>query len=66
MRPNVMLSRSQLLEFSQGRELSAFDRTIDNQVSRLRRKLERDIRRPRYIKTVWGGGYAFISSIVQP
>jgi two-component system, OmpR family, response regulator len=42
-----------------------FDRTIDNQVSRLRRKIEPDVKNPRYIRTVWGGGYAFIAEIEQ-
>ncbi|HZF78728.1 MAG TPA: winged helix-turn-helix domain-containing protein, partial [Rubrivivax sp.] len=36
-----------------------FDRSIDNQVSRLRKKLESDPREPRLIRTVWGGGYVF-------
>ncbi len=57
--PGVVLSRDQLLDLTQGREAEAFDRSIDNQVSRLRRKIERDPANPTLIKTVWGGGYLF-------
>ena len=42
---------------------SPLDRSIDNQVSRLRRKIEQDPKNPRYIKTVWGGGYMFTSDV---
>ncbi len=52
-----MLSRDQLLDLAQGRELAAFERSIDNQISRLRRKVEADPSDPVLIKTVWGGGY---------
>lgn len=58
-RPKVALSREQLLDLTKGRDAEVFDRSIDNQVSRLRRKLEEDPKNPRYIKTVWGGGYMF-------
>jgi two-component system OmpR family response regulator len=58
-RPRVVLSRDQLLDLTQGREAHMFDRSIDNQISRLRRKIEEDPRNPRFIKTVWGGGYSF-------
>ncbi len=63
--PRMVLSRDQLLDLTQGREAHAFDRSIDNQVSRLRRKLEEDPKQPRLIKTVWGGGYSF-SADVRP
>ena len=56
-RPKQVLSRDQLLVLTKGREAEPFDRSIDNQVSRLRRKLESDPQNPHYIKTVWGGGY---------
>ena len=56
-RPRQVLSRDQLLDLTQGREAAAFDRSIDNQVSRLRRKIEPDPREPALIRTVWGGGY---------
>ncbi len=56
-RPNRVLSRDQLLEFTQGREASPFDRAIDVQIGRLRRKLGDDAREPRLIKTVRNEGY---------
>jgi two-component system, OmpR family, response regulator len=59
LKPQVVLSREQLLDLTQGRNAWSFDRSIDNQVSRLRRKLEVDPREPRLIRTVWGGGYVF-------
>ena len=62
-RPKMALSREQLLDLTKGREADVFDRSIDNQVSRLRRKIEQDSRNPRYIKTVWGGGYMFTSEV---
>jgi two-component system OmpR family response regulator len=40
-----------------------FDRSVDNQVSRLRRKIERDPKRPTLIKTHWGGGYSFAADV---
>ena len=58
-RPNIALSRDQLLDLTRGRSLEAFDRSIDSAISRLRRKLEVDPRDPRIIKTVWGDGYIF-------
>jgi two-component system OmpR family response regulator len=62
-RPKVALSREQLLDLTKGRDAEVFDRSIDNQVSRLRRKIEIDPKNPRYIKTVWGGGYMFTSEV---
>jgi len=62
-RPRMVLSRDQLLDLTQGREASVFDRSIDNQVSRLRRKIEDDPKSPKYIKTVWGGGYSFSAEV---
>lgn len=58
-RPKMALSRNQLLDLTKGRDADLFDRSIDNHVSRLRKKLEPDPKSPRYIKTVWGGGYIF-------
>ena len=58
-RPMRVLSRDQLLDLARGRAAAAFDRSIDTQISRLRKKLERDPAEPRVIKTVWGGGYMF-------
>ena len=56
-RAGQVLNRDQLLEITQGREANPFDRAIDNQVSRLRRKIEADPKNPAIIKTIWGGGY---------
>ena len=64
-RPNHVLTRDQLLDLTQGRDATAFDRSIDNQVSRLRRKIEAEPARPALIKTVWGGGYRFTAEVVQ-
>jgi DNA-binding response OmpR family regulator len=61
--PRRVLSRDQLLDLSQGRELAAFERSIDNHISRLRRKVEADPSEPKLIKTVWGGGYTLASDV---
>jgi len=55
--PKQVLDRDRLLDMVQGREAHLFDRAVDNQVSRLRRKIEEDNRDPKLIQTVWGGGY---------
>ena len=65
-RPKVVLSRDQLLDLTSGRTPAMFDRSIDNQVSRLRRKIEADAKQPELIKTVWGGGYKFTADVVDP
>ena len=64
-RPRQVLTRDQLLDLTQGREAAAFDRAIDNQVSRLRRKIEPDPKAPDIIKTVWGGGYALSTDVTR-
>ena len=56
-RPQRILSRDQLLDLTHGREAKAYDRSIDNLTSRLRRKIEHDSNAPKIIKTVRGGGY---------
>ena len=56
-RPNMVLSRDQLLDLTKGRATQLFDRSIDNQISRLRKKIETDPKAPTLIQTVWGGGY---------
>jgi DNA-binding response OmpR family regulator len=61
--PKRVLTRDQLLDLSQGRELAAFERSIDNHISRLRKKLEADPRHPVLIKTVWGGGYTLAAEV---
>ena len=58
--PRAPLSRDKLMELARGREFGAFDRSIDVQVSRLRRLIEPDPAKPVYIQTVWGFGYVFI------
>jgi two-component system OmpR family response regulator len=62
-RTKISLSREQLLDITKGRDSEVFDRSIDNQVSRLRHKIEKDPKNPRYIKTVWGGGYMFTAKV---
>ncbi len=64
-RPRQVLTRDQLLDLTQGREAAAFDRAIDNQVSRLRKKIELDAKNPTLIKTVWGGGYTLASEVTR-
>jgi len=61
--PRRVLSRDQLLDLSQGRELAAFERSIDNHISRLRKKIEADPASPKLIKTVWGGGYMLAAEV---
>jgi len=58
--PRTPLSRDKLMELARGREFGAFDRSIDVQVSRLRKLIEADPAKPAYIQTVWGFGYVFI------
>ena len=62
-RPGMVLSRDQLLDLTRGRRAAPFDRGVDIQVSRLRRKLERDPTKPKLIATVWGGGYRFAGKV---
>lgn len=58
-----VLSRDFLLEQTRGREAAPFDRTIDVQVGRLRKKLEVDAENPQIIKSVRGAGYIFIPPV---
>ncbi|MGF1474049.1 MAG: response regulator [Geminicoccaceae bacterium] len=62
-RPQRVLNRDQLLDLTRGREAGPFDRSIDVQLSRLRRKIEPDPKEPRYIKPVRGGGYVFSAAV---
>ncbi|HEX7821338.1 MAG TPA: response regulator [Sphingobium sp.] len=64
-RPRQVLTRDQLLDLTQGREANPFDRAIDNQISRLRRKIEPDPKSPSLIKTVWGGGYMLSADVTR-
>lgn len=59
------LTRDQLLDLSRGRDAQLFDRSIDMQISRLRRKLGDDSKSPRIIVTEWGGGYCFAAEVVR-
>jgi two-component system OmpR family response regulator len=61
--PQRTLSRDQLLDLARRRAANTFDRSVDTQVSRLRKKIERDPAEPKLIKTVWGGGYIFTPDV---
>ena len=58
--PRQPLSREKLAQLARGREFEPFDRSLDVQVSRLRKLVEVDAAAPRYIQTVWGVGYVFV------
>lgn len=58
--PRQPLSREKLAQMARGREFEPFDRSLDVQVSRLRKLIELDATAPRYIQTVWGVGYVFV------
>jgi two-component system phosphate regulon response regulator OmpR len=58
--PRQPLSREKLAQLARGREFEPFDRSLDVQVSRLRKLIETDAAVPRYIQTVWGVGYVFV------
>ena len=58
--PRVPISREKLMLLARGREYGAFDRSLDVQISRLRRLIEDDPQHPRFLQTVWGVGYVFV------
>jgi|TARA_B110000503_G_scaffold32900_1_gene53420 two-component system, OmpR family, phosphate regulon response regulator OmpR len=58
-RPMQPLSRDQIMQLSKGKELDVFDRSIDVQISRLRRLIEDDLNKPVFLQTKWGFGYIF-------
>lgn len=58
--PRQPLSREKLMALARGREYGAYDRSLDVQVSRLRKLIEADPQQPRFIQTVWGVGYVFV------
>ncbi len=58
--PRSPLSREKLMVLARGREYGAYDRSLDVQISRLRKLVESDPQHPRYIQTVWGVGYVFV------
>jgi two-component system OmpR family response regulator len=64
--PRRVLSRDQLLDLTKGRSALPFDRAIDVQISRLRRRIEADPKAPAIIKTVRGGGYIFACDVTRP
>ncbi|PRX09572.1 response regulator [Martelella mediterranea] len=61
--PGIILSREQLLDLTVGMTADVFDRSIDNQVSRLRKKIEENPKKPSIIKTHWGGGYSLCTEV---
>jgi two-component system phosphate regulon response regulator OmpR len=61
--PRQPLSRDKLMELARGREYEVFDRSIDVQISRLRKIVEDDPSKPKHIQTVWGFGYVFVPDI---
>ena len=61
--PGRVLSRDFLLEQTRGREAAPFDRTIDVQVGRLRKKVEADVDDPQIIKSVRGAGYILVAPV---
>jgi two-component system OmpR family response regulator len=61
--PNQVMSRDRLLDLTRGREAGPFDRTIDVQVGRLRRKLNDDPHQPQLVKTLRSGGYIFVAPV---
>jgi two-component system OmpR family response regulator len=63
--PQIVLTRDQLLDITRGRLAGPFDRTIDVQVGRLRRKIEADAKTPELIKTVRGGGYVLAAEVTE-
>ncbi|MEM6475774.1 MAG: response regulator transcription factor [Pseudomonadota bacterium] len=63
--PRKVMDRDLLLDLVQGRTAHLFDRAVDNQVSRLRRKVESDSRNPQFIQTVRGGGYRFAAQVTR-
>jgi two-component system phosphate regulon response regulator OmpR len=58
--PRQPMSRDKLMQLTRGRDYGAFDRSLDVQVSRLRKLIEEDPAHPRHVQTVWGVGYVFV------
>jgi two-component system, OmpR family, phosphate regulon response regulator OmpR len=63
--PRIPMSRDKLAQLARGREFEAFDRSLDVQISRLRKLIEVDPSKPRHIQTVWGIGYVFVPDTEQ-
>lgn len=64
--PKLPLSREKLMALARGKEFTAYDRSLDVQISRLRKLIEPNPAKPRYLQTVWGLGYVFIPDESQP
>lgn len=64
--PQRVLSRDFLMDWTKGREATAFDRSVDVMLSRLRRKLGDDSAAPRFIRTIRNGGYLFAAPVSRP
>ncbi len=64
--PRHPMSRDKLMELARGRDHEPLDRAIDVQISRLRKLIEPDTDKPRFIQTVWGHGYVFVPDGVKP
>lgn len=62
--PKTVLTRDKLLDIAYGRQANVYDRTIYNQVNRLRQKIELDSKNPSLIKTAWGNGYILTVDVV--
>ncbi len=60
LRPHQLITRETLSLLARGRAYQPFDRSLDVQLSRLRKLIEEDNRNPRYLQTVWGSGYMFV------
>ena len=60
--PNTVMSRDQLMTLARGRDFTAFDRSIDVHISKLRSKVEADPAHPKRIKTMWGSGYMLVDA----
>jgi DNA-binding response OmpR family regulator len=64
-RPTHVLSRDTLLDLLKGQDWAAYDRIIDTQVARLRKKIEVNLQAPELIKTVRGVGYSFTADVTE-
>jgi len=63
---DCVLTRDELIDLTKGRDALPFERSVDNMISRLRRKIEPNPKEPIYIRTVWGGGYRFVTQSDTP
>lgn len=63
--PEIVLSREKIVELVHGQDWTAFDRSLDIAISRLRKKLKDSIPQAKYIKTIRGKGYVFVSEVVK-